>query len=483
VVRSGVVNTHGYLQGFRWLGSFGAVTIDGEAARNEDVQSGDVVSLWGTERSSPTSLEDRADETELLHLADGPVSSIDLPRGRLEVMGQAVSIAGISCTGQPGAVELKNTLETLHSGDRVTVSGYGSRSGGLLATRIDLQKRSVPYLVRGFAREVDPNSHRLSLSALNVDFQTAQLQDFPSGSPEEGDHLVAFADREATNGVLVATRLKFVSGRLAGTVGANVAVAGMVTRFVSLADFDIDGHPISLQKQPPQECVADLLQPLRLGTWVQLLDGSLTEAGTVTDQSGDVCLSPVAPSEISLTGPIETLDSSSESLGLLGFTVRIRPGTLFTPGTQSGPARFSDLFLGELVTVSSLPGIVSGNVIASSITAAAQLPSGDGEISTVAYSLANPAILVAGVAIPTNETTTYEVFNYGNFIDDAAWFFSLRWQNRCVKTNYYAGRVRVVLDRDEQGGWGAKHVRADIAPCPDDDWNMAAVQKALCAAR
>jgi hypothetical protein len=485
LVRSGVVNTQGYLQGFRWLGSFGAVTVDGESGRGEDVESGDVVSLWGTETTSPISLTDTADETDLSHLADGPVSLIDLPRGRLEVMGQHMSVAGFSCTGQPGANDLKQTLEMLRVGDRVTVSGYGSRDGSLLATRVNRRGAGGPYLIRGFVHGLDVTVHRFSVNGLVIDFHVAQLQDFPSGSPEEGDQLVAFADLAPVNGVLEATRLKFISGHLAGTAGANTAVEGMITRFASLEDFDIDGHPISLHKAPVSECVASVPQPLRLNTWVGLYDGSLSETGVVTDQSSDVCLYSVAPAEITLSGTIESIDSSSESLTLLGFTVQARVGTLFVPGGAPSDAlpTFADLRVGELITVSGLPGVVPGSLIASAITTPAALTSGRGQIRTLAYSLARPAILVAGVTIQTDEHTTYEVFNYGNYVNDAAWFFSLDWQNKCVKTNPYAGSVRAVLDRDEHGSWVATLVHADSWPCPDDGWNMAGTQKALCAAR
>jgi hypothetical protein len=81
----------------------------------------------------------------------------------------------------------------------------------------------------------------------------------------------------------------------------------------------------------------------------------------------------------------------------------------------------------------------------------------------VAYSLLDPRIAVAGLALETDPTTQFEVHD-GNLSaagnppgDSAGVFFAGRWQTRCFKTMPYAGSV--LIDARARRKWMDGHPR------------------------
>ena len=481
VVRSGMVaHSRNVWGAFRWqysdqdrLGNFGSVVVDGAMGTDADIQVGDVVTLDGEEALNPVQnwLHDNARRTELRHIIAGPVDSVDLGHGRLVVMGQPVFTQGFSCTNTAGDQDLAQSLLQLQPGDRVTVSGHDSRAGDVLATRIN-HNAAASLLVSGYVTGLDVSRSRFTLNALTIDYSQAQLLSFPSNAPLPGDHVVAFANQPPLSGMLTATRLKRVSEFLIGPANADAWVEGLITRWVSVSDFDVDGHRISLDATASCDSLS-----LGLNAHV-VLSASLDEQGIVRKGSSDSFFCPmlVQPQEITLTGPIDAIDLANGALTLLGFTVQTNMLTRISNDSATGPLpmQLADLRPGAFISVQAVAGTLAGSVIASAIDAGVPPTAGIGQVDTVAYTLAAPAIVVAGLAIPTNASTTYNVtYGVGQHQltpgTPAARFFSGDWQGHCYRRFTYAGSVHLTLDHAAGGTWLVTHAEAAGAgPCPDD---------------
>ena len=82
----------------------------------------------------------------------------------------------------------------------------------------------------------------MSINRLTVDYGSATLIDLPGGMPSDG--LLVFVHGALTDGILVVDRIGSINN-LASTPGQRVQLAGIVTRFASGTDFDLNTSLIS----------------------------------------------------------------------------------------------------------------------------------------------------------------------------------------------------------------------------------------------
>ncbi|HSC07574.1 MAG TPA: DUF5666 domain-containing protein, partial [Steroidobacteraceae bacterium] len=393
------------------------------------------------------------------HLINGLVDWVDLEHDRLRVMGQPVTVAPLPRIPTGGSMELNDdsreqqrVLTQLRPGDRVVVSGHNSDSGEILATRVAVQSSIHPYVISGRVERPDAAQLRFALNALTIDYSVAQLQGFASGVPGAGDYVAAFGNLPPNGGIFEANRIIQLAGRFSGSSGATVEIEGLVTRVVSDVEFDVDGHPVELRR--PAVC-GDATTDVTVDTWVQL-GGVLRSDGAVTDGVTGAYLCPVLFVDVDLIGPIDAI--SPGTLGLLGFA--INDSVITQPGVD-----FSQLRVGDTVSVRATPGLTSHTLLASSITSAQAADPGSAQLDTRTYSLASPAINVAGRAILTTPATVY--VDPQGMPESASWFFSKRWYVQCFKRSRDLSPLHLTLSRDERGQWLATRVAVSRFACPD----------------
>ena len=123
----------------------------------------------------------------------------------------------------------------------MTVSGYLSATGEIVATRLEPSESPGELLVSGFVRSLDTFNQEFSIGGLVVNYTSAVLQGFPSGSPRNGDRLVIRGIRAPGNTVLTASALRYQPGELAGTPGATASLHALVTSADSSSSVTVDG--------------------------------------------------------------------------------------------------------------------------------------------------------------------------------------------------------------------------------------------------
>lgn len=127
------------------------VSLDGATASLDDAQPGMVAVV----EARDTSRGVLADSVALRSEVSGPVSSVDIARSEIVILGQTVRVT--AATVQDGRIP---TLAALASRQWLRVSGLRDGAGVIVATRLDRRESGVA-VVRGTAAGVIGNAFRI----------------------------------------------------------------------------------------------------------------------------------------------------------------------------------------------------------------------------------------------------------------------------------------------------------------------------------
>lgn len=242
------------------------ITINGASAGESDLRPGHVTIVEGDLDPGRTRGIARRVSVEIP--VAGRISAIDAELGRLAILGQTISVSS-------GTIVEEGTADTLHGldvGRDVEVSGFMDSSGVLHATRIDARKTITPLLISGVVQDLDASADTFSINGQVVNYTAATLRGFEV--PAEGQ-AVRVAATGFDQDALVADEVSLRSPGLPGEPGDAAELEGLVTRFVSANDFDVDGRRVAA----PVESVVELDQFVSVKG--ALVDGGVVRAAEV----------------------------------------------------------------------------------------------------------------------------------------------------------------------------------------------------------
>src|SRR5574341_955409 len=232
----GVITGFGsvFVNGVEYDSVGASVSMDDSSSQESDLQVGMVVTVSGSIDASGTT--GTAETISFADNLEGPVSGIfSAASGTLAVMGQIVKVDGATM------YQNINDASLLALNDMVEVSGFPDANGVVLATRIE--KKSTVFsagtttvelkgIVSGLTGSV------FSINALSVD---ASGVAWPAGLAN-GSFVEARGTLAAAGGPMTATFLELEPPFAAGE-GEHVEVEGIVTDYVSLSSFKVNGVP------------------------------------------------------------------------------------------------------------------------------------------------------------------------------------------------------------------------------------------------
>jgi hypothetical protein len=235
------ITTYGVITGLndvvvndvRYTANGATVTINGQPGTISDLKRGQIVTLQGRidgNGNSGTANSIRFDANLI-----GPVQSLDAADSRLIVMGQTVITDPdtMFATGIDPA-----TFAGLSIGGNVQVSGFTDAAGVIHATRIDPDSSSSELQLIGKVAGIDLANLLFTINRLTFDYSGAVLIQLPGGAPSNGMKIKAIGTM--SGGLFIVENLLTAPGLESNTSG-RVQVAGMITRFNSSSDFDING--------------------------------------------------------------------------------------------------------------------------------------------------------------------------------------------------------------------------------------------------
>jgi hypothetical protein len=383
------------------------IMVNGRSATFEELRSGRVVLVrYEPGNSAPT----RIDAYDLLV---GPLDSVDPATARLVVMGQRVVVTGYTAVGQTSVQD--GALAALAPGSLVAVSGHVTSTGEVLATRIDTAADDG-VLLRGLVRSADAATSRLTVGGVDVNYGQAAWDtgDFPGGVPTVGDEVIVRANRAPSGNVLVADSMEYVPHWFGATEGASVELNGVITRRVSVQEFEVAGRSVRLACDV-YTC-EDMAEHLLENAEVRFT-GQLTTGRSL---AGSLVAVDFWSRAVSLTGPVSAIDPATGALTVLGF--RIQPSELTSwidEGAAAPAMSANDLRVGDTVDATGTYGGISGLLLASSVR---RVSASDPSIRGWQFVRNDPEIVMLGRPILTDAMTTVDVCGAAS---DAATLFSM----------------------------------------------------------
>ncbi|MDH4125261.1 MAG: DUF5666 domain-containing protein [Gammaproteobacteria bacterium] len=388
----------------------------------------------------------------------GPVEDIDAEHLRMTVLGQRVHIAAQTQGRRNSLIGDSFDFADVALGDRVSVSGHFSADGNIIATLIERDLAPGPLVLRGILFADSDGLFRIGEQ--RVDLSAAALEDFPGGTPVEGDPVLLLADQEPQAGVLNVQTAQRTGSNWDPSQDESFEFNGFVTASHGpYGGFDISGNNFYYSTWDCLSCIrlADQSRQIAVGTFV-----TFSNAPT-----GSIDLNPGSPywNATWLTGPVDSVDIMGAAFTVGGFEVQTNPATHLSavgdPWVGSDTLQLAELAEGSTVTVRGGIRIVPGparwqpdvRMVASSV-----VPGGEGiQVHTQLYRRADPEIIFLGRSILTDENTTLTGCDGNGACVEAtpAWLFA--------NTDYFQPVLTIEIDEGSVP-LRAKHIHAERDP-------------------
>ena len=385
------------VNGIRFETANATITIDGRPGVQSDLSVGDVVLVKG--RLDDSEINGTADSVSFDDNVEGPISSLNPLADTFVVLSQLVRVtAGTSFDAsiQPGS------LNGLSPGDIVEVTGLVNSTGVIEATRIERKPAGGQLEVTGLVSTPSSGTSQFNINSLVVDFSSAMLLSFSSGSISEGDLVEVKADGLGGAGELIATQVELKSGQLDGDQNDRLELEGFITRFLSATDFDVAGFPVITDEQTVFEGGA--ATALNLNIIVEV-EGTLNASGTLLASLVGIH----RPRDVRATAVVDSVSAGGNSFVMLGIPVNVDRLTRIEDKSTRDiePFGLGQLAAGDYVTVrgTEFPA-GSGQILA------ARLEREDIDTATLLQGFVTdftePTVTILGVRIETGSETLFQ---------------------------------------------------------------------------
>ena len=405
VVAKGTIAGFGSIivNGVRYDTSSATFDVDGSAGIQSDLRIGQVVVVRGTLNDDPTT--GAANSVRFGDLVEGPISSINIAAGTITVLSQIVVVD--TDTSFDDRIS-PASIEGLAVNDTVEVSGFFRADGSIAATRIETKPSGTEFEVTGIVSNVTGND--FMINNLVVDYSAAQLDDFPTGAPENGQLVESKGNNLGGSGELLATRVEFKGNDIGGDNGDQIEVEGFVTRFVSATDFDVEG--ISVITNASTTYVNGSSADLALNRKVEV-EGVLGASGNIIATKVEIKLAGF----IRIEGLVDV--TTANSVTIFGITISVDSLTRIEDKSDADvdPFRLANVNVGDYLETrgyEDASGVVATRVEREDFR-------GDVAIRDFVDSVTDPDFTIRGVSIQTNGATTFRDTN--DQIIPAAQFF------------------------------------------------------------
>ena len=261
--------------------------IEGIAGKQSDLVEGMRVKVSGTINAD--GITGTATKVEFEDQLEGPVSSVSAPTEISDLENRIVTVLGVSVnlstedTVFVGAVNFDNIAVN----DNIQISGFFDEAGALQATAVVEKDAFVAGTtiieVKGIISDLVSNTFNLTVGSttLAVDANATGTSGFANNQFVEVKGTIT----AVTGTSISATLIKLEDNNPAE--GAEVEIEGIITRFSSASDFDIDG--IAVNASTALNTPSDLIP--RIGIKVEAegtVSNGVLQANTLKLREGNV---------------------------------------------------------------------------------------------------------------------------------------------------------------------------------------------------
>ncbi|MHB8843871.1 MAG: DUF5666 domain-containing protein [Nitrospirota bacterium] len=381
----GVITGFGsvFVNGVKYESASSTVSMDGLSAAESDLQLGMVVTVSGM--LDPSGATGTAGTITFTDNLEGPVSALYSGASKtFAVMGQIVKVDGSTM------YQNVNDASLLAMNDMVEVSGFPDANGVILATRIEKKATvfsagTTTVELKGLVSGLTGSA--FAINALSIDASGVSA---PAGLAN-GSFVEVRGTLAAAAGPMTATFLELEPQFSAGE-NEHVEVEGIVTDYVSLSSFKVNGVPVN----------GSALGSVAIANNMMIeVEGSMV-GGVLIAGKGEIEFE----STVLLEGDVSAVGGSS--LTVLGKTATVSATTEYQDNSAANIRTFSiaSVAAGDHVIVSGYPGasgIVATRVERRNASSQAQLK---GLVSAATPTI---ALTIQGVAVDTSAASFRDV--------------------------------------------------------------------------
>ena len=315
---------------------------EGELRRNTDLRLGMTVEIEGDALQAGAGTSSaRASRIRFDSALLGPVEALDNAGGSFTVLGQRVAVDETTVF----EAALAGRLAALRVGDVVEVyAAFDAGASRYRATRVERRAAALAYRVRGVVAQLDPATQTLRIGSAYFAYGAARA--VPAGLAAGQFVRLTLLTQAGPLGrwavLSFGAPLQLIAER------DGVVLKGLISRFVSIANFDVDGRAVDASAAQ----VVGSTAALALGVRVQAsgaLRAGVLKAGAVTIRSDEI----ERERGFELRGAIESVNPAQGSFVLRGLTIStLRPGLEYRDGSAA------QIAVGRRVEVK---GVLAGN--------------------------------------------------------------------------------------------------------------------------
>jgi hypothetical protein len=439
VVTTGRITGFGSIivDGVEFATSGASIHIDDQPGTEAQLHVGDIVTIQGTLNAD--GVTGTASDVSYTADARGAVAQVDPATRTFVVLGQKVAVDDDTIFD----ADLQATdVAELPAGAKVEVTGFRDASDTLLASRIGPPAAS-DLQAKGRVAALDTTAHTFQIDDLTVDYSSATV----NGTLAAGSKVTARGTMQATSGALVATQVDVAapgsgsgngggggSGGGSGHGNPTRQLQGVITRFASNADFDVDDQHVTTN--------GDTQFVLHGATLAQDIEvkvrGKVDSSGVLVASKVEVKPHPsggggggggAPPPPMGggggagiVRGPVDSVSSSAGTLTVLGVSATTSSDTALEDRSEAKlkAFRLSDIRTGDYVEVR---GNLSDGSLAATLVKRDK-PEAQSYLQGAVGNLAAPSFTVLGVSVTTNDHTQFKgpggVKTAGDFFNAAA---------------------------------------------------------------
>jgi len=401
IVTYGTITGFGsvFVNGTRFDVSSAQVSNNSLTATADDLKVGQMVRLEAEDRhdgSLPRALHIERDSA-----IEGAVTAVDTAAGTITVLGQVIIVD--SSTMFDNRIS-PASLAGITVGLNVEVDGFIAADGSIHATRIEPNAATGQKEITGNIASIDTTLKTFQIGTLTVSYAAATLKDFPTAGPVNGDLVEVKGTTLNTAGQLVATlvaRKHFDDNTMRGA--DDVEFEGLVTRFVSATDFDVNSKAVTTTSST--RFSGGTAGSLALDVKVEV-EGKFNSSGVLVADK----ISFHQEADVRIEGNVDSIDATAGTLKVLGITVKLDTTTSFDDksGSHDHFIALSKLAVGDHVQVR---GIVDATVANQLDATRLERESGSGnnvELRGAIATLAQPNFTILGTTVITSSATIFK---------------------------------------------------------------------------
>lgn len=361
-----------FVNGVEWDLNGATIRIDDAPASESDLRIGMVVRVegdFGDDGLTGSALSVDFDAEITGPIATDPVPTPGLPTQKtFEVLGQTIRVDEGTTVFDDGA-----SFATLARDQVVQVSGFVDELGVIRATRVELEgvvppNGEVEVELRGTVSNLVTNPNPddtgiFDLGPITVRFDaTTSFSDVTPETLVNGNRVeVEGLLRMGTGDQVDAVEIKLEDGGFGDDDLEQAELEGIVTDFVSLADFRVAGIPIDASNAILDPATATIADGSLVEIEGKLENGVLIASRVELEDDAD------DPQSVQIEAAVSSLDGAARALTILGIRVEADGKTLLEDDRDELPNfRFEDIQPGNWLQIE---GLQTGpaTVVASSI--------------------------------------------------------------------------------------------------------------------